>query len=174
MKIVNLIAIALLSCLGTANAGLYRCEVDGKIVFQDRACSNAKTGGAIVLSHPTAKSAPPLAAAASNSAQATAGKPTPQQITDDWMASQAREQAERKRQRKINALTQEREALVKAMEAELAHLLLKKTAALNNLAGATYEQSISSEMQAVTTGYDTRIRAKDEELKQLREAPSQP
>lgn len=90
------------------------------------------------------------------------------------MASQAREQAERKRQRKVKALTQEREVLVKAMEAELAHLRLKKTAALNNLAGATYEQSISSEMQAVTTGYDTRIRAKDEELKQLREAPAQP
>jgi hypothetical protein len=54
------------------------------------------------------------------------------------------------------------------MTAELAALQNKKAYARNNLAGATWEQSISTEMQAVTQKYKTMNDADFERLRLLR------
>jgi hypothetical protein len=54
------------------------------------------------------------------------------------------------------------------MTAELAALQNKKAYARNNLAGATWEQSISSEMQAVTQKYKTMNDSDFERLRLLR------
>jgi hypothetical protein len=43
------------------------------------------------------------------------------------------------------------------MESDLQALKNKKRSANNNLAGAVYEQSISSEMNAVTASYNNKI-----------------
>jgi hypothetical protein len=51
-----------------------------------------------------------------------------------------------------------------AMDRELAALRAKKTRANNNLAGATWEQSISTEMDAVTSRYNGLI---DQDLRLL-------
>lgn len=53
------------------------------------------------------------------------------------------------------------------MDLELAELQQKKLNARNNLAGATWEQSISTEMNAVTSRYRSKIDAKVEENKRL-------
>ena len=54
------------------------------------------------------------------------------------------------------------------MSAELANLQNKKAYARNNLAGATWEQSISTEMQAITQKYKTMNDVDFERMRQLR------
>lgn len=53
------------------------------------------------------------------------------------------------------------------MNAELDVLRSKKAMANNNLAGATWEQSISAEMSAVVSRYDARIRSLEGEVARL-------
>jgi hypothetical protein len=54
-----------------------------------------------------------------------------------------------------------------------AQLRAKKTRANNNLAGATWEQSISDEMQAVAAEYDMKLRKATKELDELKMQRSQ-
>ena len=55
-----------------------------------------------------------------------------------------------------------------AMDAELGRLRSKKDYANNNLAGATWESSISQEMSAIAQRYDTKIRLAAERVERLR------
>lgn len=52
---------------------------------------------------------------------------------------------------------------------ELAALRNQKGRALNNLAGATYLESLSSEMQAITSRYDTDMRLIESKIEKLRQ-----
>jgi uncharacterized small protein (DUF1192 family) len=54
-----------------------------------------------------------------------------------------------------------------AMEREVATLREKKAHVNNNLAGATWEKSISEEMSAVVARYDVRIRTLQDEIDRL-------
>lgn len=56
----------------------------------------------------------------------------------------------------------------RAMDSEMNRLRNKKLYANNNLAGATWEQSISDEMNAVASKYDSMIRAAQNRIDQLR------
>lgn len=77
-------------------------------------------------------------------------------------------------------IVREREAMAgraQLMEREMAGLRSKKASANNNLAGATWEQSISVEMQAVAQKYRAlndisaeRIRALGDERKEVQKA----
>ncbi|MDV7391114.1 hypothetical protein RZS08_07170, partial [Arthrospira platensis SPKY1] len=53
---------------------------------------------------------------------------------------------------------------------EMASLSRKKQFASNNLAGATWEESISEEMNAVAQKYDALIRNDQSRIEQLRAA----
>ena len=55
------------------------------------------------------------------------------------------------------------------MQRELSLLRKKKSFANNNLAGAEWENSISTEMQAVTSKYSTLIAAEESKLANLRQ-----
>jgi len=55
-----------------------------------------------------------------------------------------------------------------AMSNEMARLKRKKAFAANNLAGATWERSISEEMSAVAAKYDAMIRSSQSRIDQLR------
>ena len=55
------------------------------------------------------------------------------------------------------------------MSAEISGLEYQKTTARNNLAGAVYLQSLSAEMQAVTSRHGIDISAKQDRVKKLRE-----
>jgi hypothetical protein len=57
----------------------------------------------------------------------------------------------------------------KQFDNDLSSLKAKKNSANNNLAGATFEQSISTEMQATVASYETRIRFEENKLLQFRE-----
>lgn len=56
-----------------------------------------------------------------------------------------------------------------ARDAELNTIKERKSLASNNLAGATLEHSLATEMQAVATRYDSDIHVKQEKLRRLRE-----
>lgn len=56
-----------------------------------------------------------------------------------------------------------------SMERELYLVKRKKRFANNNLAGATWEESLSSEMQAISSKYASKINAERDTLKRLRE-----
>ncbi len=70
--------------------------------------------------------------------------------------------------REIRELEDQTVGYRNSMDSELARLRNKKRFANNNLAGATWEQSISEEMIAVATKYDSAIRDAQENIDQLR------
>lgn len=51
----------------------------------------------------------------------------------------------------------------------MAQIRKTKQSAANNLAGATWEESLSKEMSAVAMQYDTDIRSLDNRIDRLRE-----
>lgn len=135
-----------------AAAGIYKCTVSGKTVFQDRPCANASSDQNLVDVKPVA---PSSAAPATNAETEALNK---------YFDAARIEDRQRELQYKISNKQREKSSLQSQMDRELAALREKKLYANNNLAGATYQQSISSEMQAVATSYDTKIRSIDAEI----------
>lgn len=159
-----LIALAL-AVAATPAAAIYQCkDANGRSTFQDMPCDGS--GGRVLKVQPAAGTAPAAT-------PATAGTPP---ANDDPSAMVRRME----RAAEISRLEREirdAEALVerdqRSMEREMDALQAKKTRARNNLAGATWEQSISTEMQAVADKYRARQdmnRAKIESLRMRRDA----
>ncbi len=73
----------------------------------------------------------------------------------------------------IHALISKNDALIRStqslMDAEIELLRAKKGLAKNNLAGATWEASLSEEMQAIVSRHKVTIDMKQDENKRLRE-----
>ncbi|MDP2548065.1 hypothetical protein [Oceanobacter sp. 4_MG-2023] len=71
-------------------------------------------------------------------------------------------------ERSIKKSERELEGLQGQMDSELAKLKKKQNYANNNLAGATYRQSLATEMQSVTEQYKLRIESVQDELNRQR------
>lgn len=69
----------------------------------------------------------------------------------------------------IERLEQDIARYQRDMDSELAELRNRKGHAGNNLAGATWEQSISQEMQAIPARYQTKISTAQARITSLRE-----
>ncbi|MCG7965172.1 MAG: DUF4124 domain-containing protein [Candidatus Thiodiazotropha taylori] len=74
----------------------------------------------------------------------------------------------KKLEREITKLKARKRSLTRKMDAELAALRQKKLYARNNLAGATWEESISSEMQSVAASYKTKIQATQDRIEEAK------
>lgn len=133
-------------------AEMYKCKAGGRTVYQQEPC-------------------------AAGAAQATLA--APDAVSEDAArASRARFETDNAarlvatRLKSIDeqiAYNQNRIADYEAtMDSELAALRAKKSQARNNLAGATWEQSISTEMEAVAANYATKIRIAQDEIEALR------
>lgn len=70
--------------------------------------------------------------------------------------------------RRIDAMQRQKNGLFADMDNDLNNLRNRKQFSRNNLAGATWEQSISTEMQAVTNRYQTEINVVDGNIAQAR------
>lgn len=145
---------------------------DGKAVFQDAPCMGQ---GEKIDVRPASGSAPKPAAVASDAAgAATTPAPTRKEnvFGERW---QRRTYLENRGIPDARAAIDGHQADCTAQQARLA---AKKNRATNNLAGATWEDSISGEMQAAATTCDTRARELRAELdslqKELRELKSKP
>ena len=139
---------------------------DGKVVYQDAVC--AGKGEAINISPASGHAAPSAAPAQA----APAGGPRPALSKEGVFGASW----QRRTFLESRGVPDARSALqghLQRCAAKQRELTAKKGSASNNLAGATWEQSISTEMQAVATMCDSQgrdLRAQVEALeKELRE-----
>ena len=93
-------------------------------------------------------------------------------VSTDRNSLRAIKQSNRLRdiERDIAAENRRIRSLQQSMEAELEKLRQKKRQARNNLAGAQWEQSISTEMSAVVERYNTKIKATSDRVSRLEDA----
>ncbi len=140
----------------TATAGQFHVctDANGKKSFQEQPCPQ----GAKAETRTYEKSEP-VAAPGDN--RLTTDNPTYQTIKNNNRRLEL-ERNIKKSERKIDKLEARRTQ-------ELAALRSKKRYANNNMAGATWEQSISTEMQAVSERYSSMIETERDELKRMRE-----
>lgn len=148
----------LLLTLPVCAQSLYKCPdpVSGVVKFSQTPCT--ATGGGEVI---TVKPIP-----------ATSGSTVPASIEETDRVQNLANQAGRERRlleidREIKALENQIGGYRSAMSEEIARLQRKKQFASNNLAGATWEQSISDEMNAVANKYDSLIRNSQNQIESL-------
>lgn len=163
---ITLVAIALVPLSAPAQT-LYKCTEGGIIKYADSPCGKS----AVLISGKPASAAPrnvvvqtaepPPAIAARAPDAATPAPADAQKARQEQLAQMAKE-------RRIRELGYEIRDAEREMEDELEMLKRRKYLANNNLAGATWESSISQEMQAATSKGNARIAALRRELADLR------
>lgn len=148
-------AIFNLVIVGSAQAEIFKCQIDGKTTFSQTPCATDAQKLELKIYRPS-----------DEAVQQAAERE--KQLAD----SNETDRADRlKRQAKQEIVNTEKQiaATESQMEKELALLRAKKARANNNLAGAVYEQSISKEMDAVVTKYNAKIEVYREKISRLRE-----
>lgn len=160
------LAIAVAAMAGTAPAwAVNKCVVDGQTVFQDASCPGK---GEAITVKPASGSARPAVTEPSGTDTAVKPMTEAQRIESKVKQSQdARRKADLET-RIVPGTENEIERHRAQCDREYQALQAKKTKANNNLAGATWENSISSEMSALATRCDTRNRDLRDELERLR------
>jgi hypothetical protein len=170
MRRALIAAAALLAALCAPAWAINKCTgPDGKVAFQDAPCSAGKSETLDVR---------PAAGRAPSAHSAGAGEPpagvVPKPMTEAQRVEKqvADSQRERRKQELEWRLVPEALAAItglrKSCDREMQALRVKKASANNNLAGAQWETSISTEMGAVATRCDTRQRELREDADVLR------
>ncbi|MCW8918943.1 MAG: DUF4124 domain-containing protein [Gammaproteobacteria bacterium] len=154
MKRVTLF-IALCTTAGMASGAVYRCEVEGQITFSQTPCAANAQEYQVDYIKPNADHAARMSEQTQSSAAAVAASQTEREIRSQGLAIKDEEA-------NIRVLQSRRDK-------ELAALRSKKNLANNNLAGATWEQSISDEMNAVNGRYDAQISEKQTNIQRMSE-----
>lgn len=157
---------ALIASPMTLAQDAHKCKLaDGKIVYQDSPCVATGSGTVrVVRSAETGKTDNPAQSADEKSpAQTEVAR------LKGIIATKEKARTISELNSEIAAQEQDIYRLQNAMQNELAALRAKKSLAKNNLAGATWEASISSEMQATTQRYNTEIATKTARITRLRE-----
>lgn len=148
------ILIAMFSLFAVASAAIasemYKCTVDGRTSFQEVPCLDKKSGDAVIIR----KDSP------------TRG---------EWEVSTEKMNREIGDRIKARDLTDDIDRayaqltmLNGNMERELSALRAKRLFPNNNLASATWENSISAEMNVVTASYSNKIRSLEVQIDSLR------
>lgn len=155
---LKFIAIALLTLTSNTWAGsYYSCtDANGKKSFQAMPCSGASESKL----HEYNDTQP--------SAQQSSYEP-PAQSQDELANNLFRDNRARQLDRDIIKSERKLDQQTKSMMQELSVLQSKKLRANNNIAGAQWETSISEEMNAVTTKYQTLMENERQNLSRLRD-----
>lgn len=151
MSGVSLVAQAQFKCVGPG----------GTVSFQQMPCASSHKGQSLQLRDARPQPVPEVD---------PGGAPKKPKLLPDEIIVQRMQ-----RERRLRELDQEIESLEKdlawrsgAMERELSVLQTRRQSAMNNLAGATLEQSISTEMLAVAQKHQALSGITNERLKMLR------
>ena len=147
---------------GSAGTTMYKCIENGTTVYQGTRCTGP---GSVVTLKPA------------NGTPASVSEAIPASLPDEQ--SPAAKAKEHVRSMELERKQKDADYEIEKAESELRHLQadldrdldklrIKKQYAKNNLAGATYEQSISTEMQAVSERYKTNIQITQDKLGRLR------
>lgn len=157
------LAVATVVACGQAVA-INKCTLPGgKVVFQDTPCATGKSEALVVKpSRGTAEAPPNPVATPASPSRATAAAEQPmteaqrieKQVAESQRARRRQELEVRELPNALSAIDRSRARC----DAELRSLQDKKRYANNNLAGATWESSISGEMTALATRCDTESR----------------
>lgn len=142
MILVSLLALA----SAPVAAEAYKCEVDGKVTFSDRPCGENQEKVEVRVHQPSGPA---------------------------WDYKGALEEQdqylERDRlEREISQVEARIRYLRRQRDAEIAALRRSQQYSANNLAGATRDQSIAQQMQAVSSNYETQIATERARLQDLR------
>lgn len=151
-----------------ADAQVYKCTVNGRIAFTDKPCDD--TAQPLKVRPAAGHNAPaPPEPAAPTSGPNNPAAPTANAANDREAYAAEASKAAKKRaiNDKINRKKNRLIALRQARDRELAALQNDQSRANNNLAGATWLQSISQEMQAINGKYDTEMRMVQTDIDQL-------
>lgn len=144
------LCVALIS---TASHAQYKCtSPDGSTAYQQTPCTAASTQKSLKI----------------NAAPAEAAQPRPQSADERQWARMKQARQVEELERSIADLDANIAARNDQMSNEIAVLRARKSYAKNNVAGATWEQSLSTEMQAVASKYKAMNDADFERLKVLR------
>lgn len=159
------IATMVLAGAPVAHGQVYKCTVGGRTVFSDQPCSPSSKP--IDVRPASGRSAAPLEETPTQPAAPVADPVNSSNNPQAVLARVERERLIRDKEHEIKVQKSTIEDEQVAMDRELAELRRKKDYARNNLAGATWEKSISEEMNAVVARYDVRIRALQDEIKRM-------
>lgn len=151
MRTIILAAVVIAAPI--AKAEIYKCVVGGKTTFSQQPCA------------PDAVEVKPKVVRPSASSVSEQ-----MDVNASVMAAGAAMEKDR-RMREIDRAIADLDARIAQLEAErngrIMSLRISRLYANNNLAGATWEQSLATEMEAVAKQYDTSIRMVQEEKKRL-------
>ena len=139
------IAVFLMALAMPALGSIYRCVIDGELIFSQQPCEEG---------------AERIGDAGSSSENDARVEPAFDTGPDNYVARVRLERRISRHQRNISALQRERDR-------ELASVRQRMQRANNNLAGATYIQGLSTEMQAVTDSYSSRIDVEQRSIDRL-------
>ncbi|MBN7798748.1 DUF4124 domain-containing protein [Parahaliea mediterranea] len=154
-----LILLATLASTASAQTQFYKCKDKwGQPIFSQRPCGDdAETSSVSGPQHTggTTAAAPGVPTAPAD------GPSTWDKIEASNTLREARREIDRREDR-IESLEAERDRKIAALKN-------KKRYANNNLAGATWEESISSEMQAINHQYQSKIDSERRKIDRLQE-----
>lgn len=179
MKSSQLVNIALLALMAATPAwAVYKCQdASGRTTFQEIPCSGANQGGKLEV-HPASGSAPKLQApAGAGLAPPTVGTeapaaPSPAMTETDRLNNLSARLAKENRLATLNnlSISGAQGEMLRAQaqcQAEIEAVRKRKELADNSLAGATWQQSLSAEMQAMAARCDTEQRRLQANLERL-------
>lgn len=142
------VGVALSVCFGAQAAEVYKCkDAKGRLTFSQKPC--AQDAEKIKVSGP------------SETGTNFAGS--------DFSKFDA-EKAKENKEKAINNIYKRIDGLRAERDRKINNLKGRQGYARNNLAGATYMQSLATEMQSVTDDYNARIEMEMKEIEQLRSA----
>lgn len=166
--------IVFLSSYGFAQE-TYKCKINGSLVFQDKPCpgvgrysdslpektAKSKTD---TNSGQLANTTPPLV----SGVQEAAKPQSDLERQKTFLAKRAKEKMIADYKEQIEKTEAKISQLHASMNIDLANVEVQRSYAKNNLAGATYLQSLATEKQAITSRYESEINTQRESLKNLR------
>lgn len=154
MHTLTMMALAAALLAPLAAEAQFKCVgADGSTTFQQQACASGATQSRLDVQTPRPADAAP------------GPRAVPEQVRADAMARERRVRELQFEIRDTELRIDDRSA---EMKRELQRLRQQKSKATNTLAGATFQQSISTEMQAVTSKFQALNDIDLEHLKQLR------
>ena len=156
-KCTGILATALLTIITAPASAVNKCVNDaGQVVYQTAPCPATAKGSELTLQ----KAPPPAAASAVDAEELKRLQQTAGKMERDRKLTEIDREIGRLEGQIVNHRS--------AMSDQIANLQRKKQFANNNLAGATWEQSISDEMSAVSQKYDALIRNDQSQIAVLR------
>jgi hypothetical protein len=155
-----LVAIIELIWWSSAGAEIYRCEAGGNVSYQAEPCATGSGRKVDIAPTSIGRDSPPE----------TKGTIQPKGDPKSLAEKLERVQAEKRLSDvnlEIDGVKNQIATLTTAMDAEVEAIRKRKAYAKNNLAGATWEQSLSQEMAAVTDQYRVKIAVSQNRLADL-------